>query len=86
MVEWLRRWNFIERARLERPLWECLERGENPEALVEGCREAVAAGSEDLRLQLEVWERTLARIRRLEATMAGRRAPDPNAGPSSRLP
>jgi hypothetical protein len=41
---WLQRWNFIERARLERQLWEAFERGEDLEALVEGCRQAVASG------------------------------------------
>ena len=31
---WLQRWNFIERAKLERQLWDAFERGESIEALV----------------------------------------------------
>ncbi|MFQ6540216.1 MULTISPECIES: hypothetical protein [Aphanothece] len=68
---WLQRWNFIERARLERQLWEAFERREDIEALVEGCRQAVAGGEADLTFQLEVWQTTLTRIRRIERTMAG---------------
>jgi hypothetical protein len=63
------RWNFIERARLERQLWESFERGEDLEALVEGCREAVEAGDRSRAFQLEVWTFTLARIRRIERMM-----------------
>ena len=29
---WLKRWNFIERARLERELWDAFEAKQNPEA------------------------------------------------------
>ena len=38
-MEWLQRWNFIERARLERQLWEAFERGEDLD--VRGMREHV---------------------------------------------
>ncbi len=71
-MDWLRRWNFLERARIERDLWEAFERGESPEALVEDCRRAVAAGEQSQRLQLEVWETTLGRIRKIEALMRDR--------------
>ena len=72
---WLQRWNFIERARLERQLWEAFERGENLEALVEGCREAVASGEPDAAFRLEIWQATLVRIRKLEAVMRQQRPP-----------
>jgi hypothetical protein len=74
---WMQRWNFIERARLERQLWEAFERREDIDALVEGCRQAVAGGERDRAFQLEVWQTTLERIRRIEKMMAGQ---PPRAG------
>ncbi|WP_216899851.1 hypothetical protein [Synechococcus sp. CCY 9618] len=71
-MSWLQRWNFIERARIERQLWDAFERREDLDALVGGCREAVAAGDRDRAFQLEVWQSTLERIRKLEKLMAGR--------------
>jgi hypothetical protein len=64
---WLQRWNFIERARLERQLWEAFERGEPIEQLVESC----APG-----FQKEVWASTAVRIRRIERLMANRKPPE----------
>lgn len=78
---WLRRWNFIERARLERQLWEAFERGEPLEERLQELRgeleKAADAGRppaalEELRLRLEIWQNTLPRIRRIEAMMADR--------------
>jgi hypothetical protein len=78
---WLRRWNFIERARLERQLWEAFERGEPIEERVQELRAeleaSLAAGTpgaqlEELRLRLEIWDATLPRIRRIEAMMTER--------------
>ena len=70
---WLKRWNFIERAKLERQLWEAFERREDLEAMVETVRQAVDTGSSaDLggdRFRLEVWTTTLGRIRKIEAMM-----------------
>ena len=68
-MTFLQRWNFIERARLERQLWDAFERGENLEELVAGCRAAVEAGERQRAFQLEVWTATLGRIRRIEALM-----------------
>ena len=77
---WLQRWNFIERARLERQLWEAFERGENLEALVEGCRQAVDAGEVDSTFRLEIWQSTLVRIRKLESVMRQERPPGGGGG------
>ncbi len=63
---WLQRWNFIERAKLERQLWEAFERGEALEALVEQCPPG---------FQKEVWTTTLVRIRKIETMMQGQQAP-----------
>jgi hypothetical protein len=69
-MSWLQRWNFIERARLERQLWDAFESRKDLEALVESCRQAVASGDRDRAVQLEVWQTTLQRIRRIERLMA----------------
>jgi hypothetical protein len=64
----LQRWNFIERAKLERQLWEAFERGEALEALVDNCPPG---------FQKEVWSTTLVRIRKIEQMMQGQQAPGP---------
>lgn len=69
------RWNFIERARLERQLWDAFERGEDLDALVAECRSAVEGGAGQRRFQLEVWTTTLARIRKIEHLMRDQRQP-----------
>ena len=76
LPSWLQRWNFIERARLERQLWEAFERGEAIEDLVESCRQAVAGGAAERSLQLEIWQTTLIRIRRIETMMAKKKKND----------
>ena len=71
----LRRWNFIERARLERQLWEAFERGEDLDALLERAHQEAQAG-EEAAFRLEVWEVTLTRIRRIEAMMKDQPRPE----------
>ncbi len=70
---WLKRWNFIERAKLERQLWDAFEQREDLEAKVKALREIVESGtSTDLaedRFRLEVWSTTLERIRKIEVMM-----------------
>ncbi|MEB3331777.1 MAG: hypothetical protein VKI83_04725 [Synechococcaceae cyanobacterium] len=63
---WMQRWNFIERARYERQLWEAFERGEPIEQLVQGCEPG---------LRQEVWRTTAERIRRIEQRMGDQRRP-----------
>ena len=63
---WLQRWNFIDRARLERQLWDAFERKEDLEMLVETCPPG---------FQKEVWTTTLQRIRKIERMMQGQPAP-----------
>lgn len=75
MPTWLQRWNFIERAKLERQLWEAFERGENIDALVAECRTAVEGGDTSRRFQLDVWDVTLQRIRKIETLMRDQQRP-----------
>ena len=74
-VGFLQRWNFIERARVERELWDAFERGEPIEEMVEECRVAVEGGETRRAFQLEVWTTTLQRIRRIEALMRNQQRP-----------
>ena len=75
---WLKRWNFIERARLERELWDAFEAKEDIEAMVNALRvridEMDPADAElgDQTFRLEVWITTKERIRKIEAMMAGK--------------
>ncbi|MFM8545315.1 MAG: hypothetical protein ACKOAP_10065 [Vulcanococcus sp.] len=64
--QWLQRWNFIERARLERQLWDAFERGEPIEQLVEQCKPG---------FQKEVWSTTAVRIRKIEEMMRSQQNP-----------
>ncbi len=80
---WLQRWNFIERARLEREIWDAFERGEDIDTLVEALQNSIAqAAAGDRRdtpaaFRLEVWQATRIRIRRIEALMRGKTPPPP---------
>lgn len=71
----LQRWNFIERARHERALWEAFEQRQNIDALVEQCRAAVEAGDQSRAFELEVLTTTLSRIRKIERMMADQNKP-----------
>ena len=66
-MEWLKRWNFIERARLERELLEAFGRGEDLDALV--------AASEP-GFQQEMRQAMLVRIRKMERMMADQKPPE----------
>ena len=72
---WLQRWNFIERARLERQLWDAYEQRQDLEALLQSCRAEAERGEAGAAFRLEIWQTTLERIRRLEALMKDRRPP-----------
>ena len=75
---WLKRWNFIERARLERELWDAFEAKDDIEAMVNGLKARIEAADPrdpelgDQNFRLEVWITTMERIRKIEAMMAGK--------------
>lgn len=66
LAQWLQRWNFIERARLERELWDAFERGQPIERLVEQCEPG---------FRRDVWSTTAVRIRKIEAMMQDQQRP-----------
>lgn len=65
-MPWLQRWNFIERAKLERQLWDAFDRGESIEQLVEQCPDEFTK---------EVWTATAASIRKIELLMRDQQKP-----------
>ena len=75
---WLKRWNFIERAKLERELWDAFEARQDPDAKLAELKAWIDAADPadpalgDQRFRLEVWTTTLVRIRKIEAMMAGK--------------
>ena len=75
---WLKRWNFIERARLERELWDAFEAKEDIEAMVNALKARIEAMDPtdpelaDQNFRLEVWITTMERIRKIETMMAGK--------------
>ena len=78
LMLWLKRWNFIERARLERELWDAFEAKEDIEAMVNALKARIEAMDStdpelgDQNFRLEVWITTMERIRKIEAMMAGK--------------
>ena len=78
LMLWLKRWNFIERARLERELWDAFEAKEDIEAMVNALKARIEARDAtdpelgDQTFRLEVWITTMERIRKIEAMMAGK--------------
>ena len=77
---WLRRWNFIERARLERELWDAFEGGEDLDVRLAGCRAEAEAGDAAAAFRLEVWQTTQTRIRRIETLMKDQPPPPDVSG------
>jgi hypothetical protein len=76
---WLQRWNFIERARQERVLWDAFEQGADLDALIETSRLEAESGDPQARFRLEIWQTSLLRIRRIEAMMKDKKDPGPSA-------
>ena len=66
LMDWLKRWNFIERARYERQLLEAFGRGEDIDALAANCEPG---------FQQEVWEAMVPRIRKMERMMRDQKPP-----------
>ena len=75
---WLKRWNFIERARLERELWDAFEAKDDIDAMVSALKARIEAADPsepelgDQNFRLEVWITTKERIRKIETMMAGK--------------
>lgn len=88
-MAWMQRFNFIARARLERELWDAFELGDDLEALMAQAGREAETGEDNAAFRLEVWQTTLARIRKIEALMRDQRppgGPPPSSSPAPRPP
>ncbi len=78
LMFWPKRWNFIERARLERELWDAFEDKDDVEAMVNALKARIQATDPsdpelvDQNYRLEVWISTMERIQKIEALMASK--------------
>ena len=64
-------------------LRDAFERGDDLEAVVETCRQAVVGGQSELSFQLEIWDATLVRIRRIEKMMQAQKPSSPSQSDGS---
>lgn len=66
---WLKRLNFIETAKLEMELMKAFEAGEDLDAKVEVQAQRAEAGDPEQAWKLEVWQKMLIRIRKMQTLM-----------------
>ena len=74
---WLKRLNFVETAKLEMQLMKAFEAGEDLDLKLDAQSQLAAGGNPEDVWKLEVWQKMLVRIRKMQALMKDQ--PDPNA-------
>tara|TARA_E500000178_G_C17010451_1_gene750261 strand:+ start:1032 stop:1271 length:240 start_codon:yes stop_codon:yes gene_type:complete len=75
---WLKRLNFMETAKLEMELMKAFESGEDLDSKVRSQFDlAKQSGLAEDKWKAEVWEKMLARIRKMQKLMAGTDEPQP---------
>ena len=72
---WLKRLNFMETAKLEMELMKAFEAGENLDAKLEAQAQIAGGGDAEEIWRLEVWQKMLLRIRKMQKMMQDK--PDP---------
>ena len=72
---WLKRLNFMETAKLEMELMKAFEAGEDLDAKLEAQAQIAGGGDAEEIWRLEVWEKMLLRIRKMQKMMKDK--PDP---------
>ena len=73
---WLKRLNFMETAKLEMELMKAFEAGEDLDAKLEAQAQIAGDGDAEEIWRLEVWQKMLLRIRKMQEMMKDK--PDPN--------
>ena len=75
---WLKKLNFMETAKLEMELMKAFEAGENLDAMIQSQAD-LAANTEDPEQawKLDVWQKMLVRIRKMETMMRDESQPEP---------
>ena len=66
---WLKRLNFIETAKLEMELMKAFEAGEDLDAKVQAQAQRAETGDPEQAWKLEVWQKMLIRIRKMQTLM-----------------
>jgi DNA-binding transcriptional regulator/RsmH inhibitor MraZ len=74
---WLKRLNFMETAKLEMELMKAFEAGEDLDAKLEAQAQIAGGGDAEEIWRLEVWQKMLLRIRKMQELMKDK--PDPNS-------
>ena len=72
---WLKRLNFMETAKLEMELMKALEAGEDLDAKLDAQAQIAGGGDAEEIWRLEVWQKMLLRIRKMQDLMKDK--PDP---------
>ena len=73
---WLKRLNFMETAKLEMELMKAFEAGADLDAKLAEQAELASNGDAEQAWKLEVWQKMLMRIRKMQTLMQDK--PDPN--------
>ena len=74
---WLKRFNFMETAKLEMELMKAFEAGVDLDAKLADQAELASGGDAEQIWKLEVWQKMLIRIRKMQTLMQDK--PDPKA-------
>ncbi|MEB3254501.1 MAG: hypothetical protein VKI93_07300 [Synechococcus sp.] len=74
---WLKRLNFVETAKLEMELMKAFEAGEDLDLKLDAQSQLAAGGNPEDVWKLEVWQKMLVRIRKMQEMMKDK--PNPNA-------
>ena len=74
---WLKRLNFMETAKLEMELMKAFEAGEDLDAKLDAQAQIASGGDAEEIWRLEVWQKMLLRIRKMQELMKDK--PDPNS-------
>lgn len=73
---WLKRLNFMETAKLEMELMKAFEAGADLDAKLAEQADLASGGDAEQAWKLEVWQKMLVRIRKMQTLMQDQ--PDPN--------
>ena len=74
---WLKKLNFMETAKLEMELMKALDAGEDLEAKLDAQAQLAGGGDAEEAWKLEVWQKMLVRIRKMQELMKDK--PNPNS-------
>jgi len=75
---WLKKLNFMETAKLEMELMKAFEAGDNLDAMIQSQADLAASTDDpEQAWKLDVWQKMLVRIRKMETMMRDQNQPEP---------